>query len=110
MSPSSPDRLGEPVTAEPQQPLRHADVAGEANQVGCWPIGRAFPKLLTDGDLMLVFGLGHSRYALLKKQGRFRSLEVHPAMAGRTRYSGHLVEQYVRGEWTAARTFGRKRA
>lgn len=76
--------------------------------IGYWPLDEPFPCLLTDAQLMRTFGISSAQFYKLKKLGRFRLLEAKPQLLQRTRYSGELVTHYVRGGWTAARTFGQR--
>lgn len=99
---------GEPMTAQPQQSAGDVHVSHEPEQVGGWPLSRPFPALLTAADLMLVFGIGHSWFAHLRKLGRFRQFEVSPRITNAPRYSGAKVRDYVSGQGVTA--FGRKRA
>lgn len=77
--------------------------------IGSWPAERPFPVLLRDDDLRQVLGVSWSTFYRLKKLGRFRPLIVQPVLTTTIRYSGLLVERWVKGELTQARTFGAKR-
>jgi len=82
-----------------------------SDAIGAWPLDKPFPVVLRDRDLMTVLGLKHSRYAMRKKSGEFKFLELRPQPKGWTLYSGRLVQQWVRGELGESRYFlGRKRA
>jgi hypothetical protein len=102
------DSTLQPPATTAQQALRDPHLAHEAEQVGGWPLDRPFPALMTAADLMVVFGIGHSWFAHLRKLGRFRQFEVFPRITNAPRYSGEKVRDYVRGQGTAV--FGRKRA
>lgn len=80
-----------------------------SDQLGCWPLSEPFPALLTDSQLMRVFGISVTQFYALKKLNRFAFLEVQPRLLKRTRYSGSKVEQYVRGEFSFAQSFGGRR-
>ena len=77
--------------------------------IGCWPLDEPFPVVLTDEQLMRVLGVGKSTFYASKKIGRYRKLEVSPALTRTTRYSGAKVREWVSGQWTEARTFGGRR-
>lgn len=77
--------------------------------IGYWPVAEPFPVVLHDRDLMRVLGLKHSRYALRKKAGEFRFLELRPQPKGHTLYSGRLVTQWVNGELGESRFFQARR-
>ena len=80
--------------------------------LGCWPLSEPFPTLLTDRDLMRVVGLRHSAYYARRSAGAFTFLIARPLLPGLTRYSGRLVERWVRGELGESRFFqgARRRA
>ncbi len=82
----------------------------EPRALGAWPLDRPFPALLTDAQLREVLGVSWSTFYRLKKLGRFRALLVQPVLTATPRYSGLLVERWVKGELLSTRTFGGKRA
>ena len=55
------------------------------------------PYVLTPGELRALLGLGSSRFFVLQRQGAFDALRLD-AIDGVRRYSGLLVERYLRGE------------
>lgn len=65
----------------------------------------ADPIPATCGDLYLrtrVLGLGRARYFQRKARGDFRFLELRPQLPeSNTRYSGHLIARWTRGELVA---------
>jgi hypothetical protein len=78
--------------------------------IGHWPLDESFPTLLTDADLRRVLGVGKSTFYAAKKIGRYRKLEVQLPLTTTTRYSGAKVRAWAAGQWTEARTFGRRTA
>lgn len=91
--------------------LRSADTLtriAEAQRLGYWPYDWPLPSVLNDVVLRLVLGIAESTFYRLKKLHRFRPLEVQIDLVRGTRYSGSLVDQFRKGQWTHARSFGRK--
>lgn len=98
------------ATADIEEPRRDGDVVNHPDQIGRWPLGEPLPALLTDADMRRVFGISERSFLRWKRMGRFAEFEVS-AQAGVRRYSGLLVERYLRGERPShAVTFGRRRA
>lgn len=56
------------------------------------------PAACGRGELMRVFGIGHSRFNQLRLQGAFDAFLLVPAVVGQRRYSGALLKAYLRGQ------------
>jgi hypothetical protein len=54
------------------------------------------PAACGRGELMRVFGIGKSRFNVLRQEGAFDAFLLVPAM-GQRRYSGELLKAYLRG-------------
>jgi hypothetical protein len=65
-------------------------------------------ELLGPADLAAIFGLKHSQFGKLLKEGAFDAFKVRPAI-GRRCFSGRLVAKYLEGEPIAGPVFGRPR-
>jgi hypothetical protein len=100
----------EPLASGVKEPIRSEQGANESVAFGRWPLDRPFPALLTDADLIDVFGVSPATFYRWKAKGRFKRFETSPQLSERfTYYSGALVRSYCLAQWTEARTFGGKR-
>lgn len=65
-----------------------------------WTVDRPIPAICTDADLMTIIpNMTHSAFYPRKARGEFAFLELRPQLPGsNTRYSGHLLQQWLRGE------------
>lgn len=63
--------------------------------------------LLGPVDIQIIFGIKHSRFAVLNKAGAFDFLKVSPAVGPKC-FSGVKVMRYLAAEPVYAPSFGRK--
>jgi hypothetical protein len=63
-----------------------------------WTATSVVPARCTDTDLLRGLGYSQSTFYRLKAAGKFTFLELQPAIATTTQYSGHLITKWLRGE------------
>lgn len=63
-----------------------------------WTATSLVPARCTDTELARGLGYSLSSFYRLKAQGKFTFLELQPAIASTTQYSGHLITKWLRGE------------
>jgi hypothetical protein len=73
-----------------------------------WPSDRPLPSVFGPAVLRQVLGVRRAIFYRNQKRGLYRCFEVRRPL-GVNRYSGHLVDQYRRGESVARFGLGSRR-
>lgn len=58
----------------------------------------ALPAACGRGELMRAFGVGHSRFNILRREGAFDLFLLSPVPAARRPYSGAVLKAHLRGD------------